>query len=170
MLAVIGPSMNEYRGPPAFLFRSCSKLPSRSHRSSTPCSTSGRSKEDPTGVKRIFSFVAATCSPFGRLCGLCQDTKKPPRSRDGAAVVPPELARLRAPTLRFAIGVALRLGLAALRLSSSGIGVDRPSNACRCESTRETVAHHLVRTSERSGAVARVTIMILDLYMFDRYT
>lgn len=44
-------------------------------------------------------------------------------------MVPPELARLRAPTPRFFNGVALRPGLVASRLSSGGIGVDCPSNA-----------------------------------------
>jgi len=39
-----------------------------------------------------------------------------------------------------------------VRLSSSGIGVDRPSNACRYESTCETVADHAVADTQVAGA------------------
>src|SRR5688572_10502885 len=135
MFAVMGPSMKEYRGPPAFFLRSASKLRSRSHSSSTPCSSSGRSNDDPTGVKRVFSFVAAISLlrlPTGSHPG---QQKRRPAPGTARAVVPPELARLRAPTHRFFNGVALRPGLVASRLSSSGIGVDRPSNACAAECT-----------------------------------
>src|SRR5688500_14455861 len=117
MFAVIGPSMKEYRGPPAFFFCSASKLRSRSHSSSTPCSSSGRSNDDPTGVNRSFSFVAAISTP---------NTKTPSRSRDGACRGTTRVGTLRVPTHRLLNGVALRPGLVASRLSSDGIGVDRP--------------------------------------------
>src|SRR2546425_5989717 len=124
--AVIGPSMNENRGPPAFFFFRASKVRSLSHSSSTPCSSSGRSKDDPTGVKRVFSFVVAIS---------CSQTKRRPAPGTALPWYHPSWHAQRAPTHRLANGVALRPGLVASRFSSGGIGVDRPSNASHAECT-----------------------------------
>src|SRR5688572_10132069 len=160
--------MNEYRGPPAFFLRSASKLCSRFHSSSTPCSSSGRSNDDPTGVNRVFSFVAAISLPLRRRpVRSCAKQKRRPAPGTARAVVTPELARLRVPTHRFFNGVALRPGLVASRLSSGGIGVDRPSNACADECT-DPICRALRPPGRRHKCAA--TMMILDLYMLCRYT
>src|ERR1700704_4210703 len=133
MFAVIGPSMNEYRGPPAFCLRSASKLCSRSHSSSTPCSSSGRSNDDPTGVNLVLLKPSLSLGLWTSLLAIESPVARPPSNKKprpapgtALAVVPPELARLRAPTHRFVYGVALRPGLVASQLSSGGIGVDMP--------------------------------------------
>src|SRR5437762_4210210 len=95
--AVIGPSVNDQRGPPAFFFRSASKERSRSQSSSTPCSSSGRSTLDPTAVNLVFSVT--TIPPDIKrpsLHGTVGRTAVPPNFDARAPrSIPPLTVRLR---------------------------------------------------------------------------
>ena len=122
MFAVIGPSMNEQRGPPAFLRRSASKLASAFQRSSTPFSSSGRSTLDPTAVNRSFASTVRSTSRNGNAV---------PCPRDGKSRCTTQRRVQRLP-LDIGVAVSVRFYCAtgsSGRGSCGGIGVDGPSSA-----------------------------------------
>jgi hypothetical protein len=75
---------------------------------------------------------------------------------------------VRAHSIAVLNGVTLRPGLIASRLSSGGIGVDRPSNACAHEFTglAQALGGEVPRQDLETGTA---TIMTLDLYILNRY-
>src|SRR2546426_7768440 len=158
---VIGPSMKEKRPLPAFFRRSASKLRSRSQRSSTRCSSSGRSSFALTGRKRALSLAFAMRPP-----PTTNTNAVPKRSGRRVAVVPPELAP-RAPTHpRRRIDVCSLLTecrsgrvYSRHRAFFRQLGGDGPSDACASSVRGEQRAEKVSGETEGGGW--------LDIHMCD---
>src|SRR4030088_642710 len=103
-----------------------SKLRSRSQRSSTPCSSSGRSTLDPTAANLVFSVT--TIPP---------DMQRPSlHGTVGRTAAPPPAGRLGRPALDPAGNGAAPSASSGLAVFLRRLGVDGPSAPVNVESSR----------------------------------